>query len=149
MATWAEFERAEPDLAAFGKARFEGQVVFHATLRADGSPRLHPVSPWFGAGFMAVSFRARSPKIDEILRDGRYAMHSPMDNHAVDGGEFLVNGWMEQVAADHPVVIARPFTTPYPLAHYVCSIEEAVATTYEGKGETPVYRRWKAPSDTG
>jgi hypothetical protein len=136
MATWAEFERAEPDLAAFGKA----------TLRADGSPRLHPVSPWFGAGFMAVSFRARSPKIDEILRDGRYAMHSPMDNHAGEGGEFLVNGWMEQIAADHPVAIARPSTPSYPLAHYVCSIEEAVATTYEGKGETPVYRRWRSSS---
>jgi hypothetical protein len=70
-------------------------------------------------------------------------MHSLMDNHAGHGGEFLVNGWMEQVGADHPVVIARPSSTSYPLVHYVCSVEEAVATTYEGEDETPVYRRWK------
>ena len=141
MATWAEFDRAEPEMASFGREKFEGQVVFHATLRVDGAPRLHPVSPWFGAGLLAVAFRARSPKVDEILRDGRYAMHSLMDNNEGEGGEFLVRGWMEQVAADHPVANARPYTASYPLAHYVCSIEEAVVTTYDG--DTPVYRRWK------
>ncbi|HEV8565284.1 MAG TPA: hypothetical protein VGR41_10230 [Actinomycetota bacterium] len=141
MATWAEFERAEPEIASFGRDKFDGQVVFHATLRSDGAPRLHPVSPWFGAGLLAVAFRARSPKVDEILRDGRYAMHSLMDNHDGEGGEFLVQGWMEQVAPDHPVANARPYTASYPLATYACSIEEAVLTTYDG--DTPVYRRWK------
>jgi hypothetical protein len=47
MATWAELERADADLAAFARERFEGRVVFHATLMSDGAPRLHPVSPWF------------------------------------------------------------------------------------------------------
>ena len=139
-ATWGELEQAEPGLAAFGRERLEGRVVFHATLRPDGAPRLHPVSPWFGAGFLVVAFRARSPKVDEVLRNGRYAMHSQMDNQEGDGGEFLVHGWMERIAEDHPAVNARPYSATYPLATYACSVEEAVGTTYEG--DTPIYRRW-------
>jgi hypothetical protein len=145
---WAEFERAEPELAAFGRERFEGRVVYHATLRMDGSPRVHPVSPWFDAGLMAVCFRTRSPKVAEIARDGRYSMHSsqPERDHEGEAGEFLVSGWMEQVAPDHPIVAARPYTGSNEVGYYtyyVCSADEAVATTYPGGGP-PVYRRWRA-----
>jgi hypothetical protein len=145
--TWAELERGDPDLGAFGRERFEGRVVFHATLTDDGSPRLHPVSPWFATGLLVVSFRANSPKVEEVGRDGRYAMHSPMDNHEGEGGEFLVRGWMERVSEVHPAAIARPYDASYPLATFACSVEEAVATTYEG--DTPVYRRWVAPTVGG
>ena len=77
MATWAEFEREDAQLVAFG-------------------------------------------------RDARYALHSPMDNPDGVGGEFL---------------IARGTRTP--LAFYALSVEEAVATTYEGTDRDPVYRRWR------
>jgi hypothetical protein len=142
VGAWAELEIQQPELAAFGRERFERRVVFHASLRRDGAPRLHPVSPWFGAGLMLVAFRARSPKNDEVRLDGRYAMHSAIDaaDHEGEGGEFLVRGWMERVSNDHPGAIARPYQTPYELATYACSVEEAVATTYDG--EHPVYRRW-------
>ena len=89
MATWAEFERAEPELAAFGRERLDGTVCFQATLRLDGSPRVHPVEPWIAAGLLLVRFRARSPKVREVARDARYALHSPMDNPEGIGGEFL------------------------------------------------------------
>ena len=104
MGAWAELEVADPELAAFGRERFEGRVVFHATLRRDGAPRLHPVSPWFGAGLLLVGFRGHSPKNDEVALDGRYAMHSAIDpaDHEGDTGEFLVRGWMERIAPDHP-----------------------------------------------
>jgi hypothetical protein len=142
MATWAELERADPDLALFGRQRFEGRVVFHATLMADGAPRLHPVSPWFATGLLLVSFRAKSPKVEEIMRDGRYAMHSaqPAEDHEGEAGEFLVRGWMEQLSEEHPGVVQRPYTASYLLASFACSIEEAVSTTYPGGG-SPVYRR--------
>ena len=142
MATWAELERGDPALAAFGRQRIEGQVCFQATLRLDGSPRVHPVSPWFGAGLLVVAFRARSPKVDEVARDGRYALHTQMANHEGEGGEFLVSGWMERVADDHPAANARPYTAGYDLATYALSVESAVGTTYET--DTPTYRRWRA-----
>jgi hypothetical protein len=144
MGAWAELEVAEPALAAFGRQRFEGRVVMHATLRRDGAPRLHPVSPWFGAGLLLVGFRGHSPKNDEVALDGRYAMHSLIDpgDHEGEGGEFLVRGWMERVSPQHPGAVVVPYEAPYELAIYACSVEEAVGTTYPGGGP-PVYRRWK------
>ncbi|HEY2965457.1 MAG TPA: hypothetical protein VGJ99_04135, partial [Actinomycetota bacterium] len=132
MATWAEFANAEPDLAAFARERMEGRIVYQATLRFDGGPRVHPVSPWLGAGLLCVSFRDTSPKMREVARDARYALHTaqPWEDHAGDHGEFMVRGWLEQIPPSHPAVTARPGQTLYGLVHYACSIEEAVATQY-------------------
>ena len=145
-AAWAELERADPELAVFGRARIEARVVYHATLRADGSPRVHPVSPWFGAGLLGVIFRAHSPKVDEVLRDARYAMHSaiPAEDHDGAAGEFLLRGWMEQVGPEHPLAVACPYgeDATYDLAYFACAIEEAVGTTYEE--DMPIYRRWRS-----
>jgi len=92
MATWAEFANDEPELAAFGLERMAGRIVYQATLRLDGSPRVHPVSPWIASGLLCVSFRARSPKVNEVSRDARYALHSaqPWEDHMGDHGEFML-----------------------------------------------------------
>jgi hypothetical protein len=147
VATWAEFANAEPDLAAFARERMEGRIAYQATLRLDGGPRVHPVSPWLGAGLLCVSFRDTSPKLREVARDARYALHTaqPWEDHAGEHGEFMVRGWLEQIPPSHPAVTARPGQTPYGLVHYACSIEEAVATEYSDD-EMPVYRRWKQSS---
>jgi hypothetical protein len=143
MGTWAEMANADPDLAAFGRERIDGRVVYHATLRMDGSPRVHPVSPWIATGLLVFGCRAHSPKVAEFARDGRYAMHTSQrsDDHDGESGEFMVRGWMEQIGEDHPAVVQTPYGTTG-LAWYACSVDEAVATTYDG--DTPVYRRWRA-----
>jgi hypothetical protein len=148
VVAWAEFERAEPDLAAFGRERLDGRVCFHATLRRDGWPRVHPVEPWIAAGLLLVRFRAHSPKVEEVRHDGRYALHSPMDNPDGIGGEFLVRGWMERIADTHPAAQRFAADAPYPLAFYAMSVEEAVRTTYEGEELGPVYRRWRPDAAT-
>jgi hypothetical protein len=140
--TWAEFERADPELAAFGRERVDQQVCFHATLRRDGWPRVHPVEPWIAVGLLLVRFRGHSPKVDEVRHDGRYALHSPMDNPDGVGGEFMVRGWIEQVDPTHPAVQRYVDDAPYALAFYSMSVEEAAGTTYEE--DEPVYRRWRA-----
>jgi hypothetical protein len=147
VVAWAELERADPDLAAFGRERLDGRVCFHATLRRDGWPRVHPVEPWIAAGLLLVRFRAHSPKVEEVRHDGRYALHSPMDNPDGIGGEFLVRGWMERIADTHPAAQRFAADAPYPLAFYAMSVEEAVGTTYEGEELEPVYRRWRPVAD--
>jgi hypothetical protein len=144
MVSWGEFANADPGLADLVRGRFEGKVVFQATTRLDGAPRVHPVSPWFAAGFLVVSCRSRSPKVEEFARDGRYAMHStqPADDHQGEEGECLVTGWMERLSDLHPAVLGRPYQATYPLATFACSVEEVVVTTYEG--DIPTYRRWRA-----
>ena len=148
MATWAEFANAEPDLAAFARERMDGRIVYQATLRLDGGPRVHPGAPGPSVpGCCAFCSANRSPKIREVARDARYAFHTalPWEDHAGDHGEFTARGWLEQISPSHPAVTARPGQPPYGLVHYACSIEEAVATEYSDD-EMPVYRRWKSSS---
>jgi hypothetical protein len=147
VATWAEFANAEPDLAAFAWERMKGRIVYQATLRLDGGPRVHPVSPWLAAGLLCVSFRDTSPKIREVARDARYALHTaqPWEDHAGEHGEFMARGSLEPISPFHAAVAARPGQTSYELIHYACSIDEAVATEYS-HDEMPVYRRWKPSS---
>jgi len=146
VSTWAEFADAEPDLAAFARDRMDGRIVYQATLRPDGGPRVHPVSPWVAAGVLCVSFRDTSPKVREVARDARYALHTaqPWDDHAGKFGEFMARGRLEPIPTSHPAVTGPHALPPYPLVHYMCSIEEAVATEYS-EDEMPVYRRWKSP----
>jgi hypothetical protein len=144
VATWGEFASAEPELAAFAQDRMARRIVYQATLRLDGGPRVHPVSPWVGDGLLCVSFRDTSLKMREVARDPRYALHTaqPWDDHAGAYGEFMMRGRLEQLPASHDAVVARPGQPPYGLVHYSCSVEEAVATEYSDE-ELPVYRRWK------
>ena len=67
-----------------------------------------------------------------------------MDNPEGVGGEFLVRGWMEQISPDHLAAIEIARATGPALAFYSLSVEEAVATTYEGTDRDPVYRRWRS-----
>ena len=145
MATWAEFANGDSELAAFGLERMKGRIVYQATLRLDGAPRVHPVSPWIAAGLLCVSFRATSPKVNEVARDARYALHSaqPWEDHMGEHGEFMARGWLEQISPSHPAVNARPGHVSFELVHYACSIEEAVATEYPDES-SPLYRRWRA-----
>jgi hypothetical protein len=50
-------------------------LAFLATVRTDGGPRVHPMCPLIDdTGLFA--FLIPSPKRADLLRDGRYAMHS-------------------------------------------------------------------------
>jgi hypothetical protein len=61
MASWAELAQQTPELAAFGKARFQSGMTYLRTLRADGSPRLHPVAPTLGEQ-LCLFMEPTSPK---------------------------------------------------------------------------------------
>jgi hypothetical protein len=82
-ASWFSFETACPELAAQVKALFEqyGQAFgYLATVRLDGGPRVHPVSPVIADGGL-FCFVTPSPKRRDLERDGRYALHAyPAEN---------------------------------------------------------------------
>jgi len=76
MAMWAEFEAAAPEMAAAGRAQLEKyQLAYIATVRSDGGPRLHPVSPFIIDGHLLVSTPPSSPKGGDQLRDPRVVIH--------------------------------------------------------------------------
>ena len=144
MATWAEFERADPGLATFGRDRLDGHVCFHATLRSDGSPRVHPVEPWIAEGLLMVRFRGQSPKVSEVFSRPAICVARSDDQPGRRGGEFLVHGIMEPIPPDHPAASPIVTVTRVLLAFFALSVDEAVGTIYEGADRDPVYRRWRS-----
>ncbi len=90
MATWAEFAKAAPEIAALGsELRAKFGLAFLATVRRDGSPRLHPVCPFIVRGRLFIATDPKSPKRHDLKRDGRYVLHMLPGEH---DAEFLVRG---------------------------------------------------------
>src|SRR3954452_1859470 len=78
MASWPEFAAAEPALASNIRAllqQYGPGLGYLATVRADGGPRVHPVSPVITDEGL-FCFVIDSPKRRDLERDGRYALHS-------------------------------------------------------------------------
>jgi hypothetical protein len=76
MATWAEFEAAEPQMAALGLQQLKKfGLAYLATTRRDGAPRVNPVCPVIADGRLFVATAPTSPKRLDLLRDGRYMLH--------------------------------------------------------------------------
>ena len=68
MATWAEFAKGAPELAALGSdLRDAFGLAFLATVRKDGSPRIHPVCPFVVRGRLFISTNAKSPKSNDTV----------------------------------------------------------------------------------
>lgn len=146
MATWAEFSEADPELAAFGEKRFrEAEVAYIATVRRDGSPRVHPVTPIFCDGRLFLFMDQASPKGHDLRRDPRFALHSLVTDQDGNPGEFSIRGAgrpVDDAAVRVAVAAAAPYEVMDPWIAFEFSIDEAASTSYEGK--EPVRRRWRA-----
>src|SRR5687768_14430371 len=78
MASWSDFAADEPRLAGAIRAlmqQYGPGLGYLATVRPDGGPRVHPVSPVFTDEGL-YCFIVDSPKRRDLERDGRYALHS-------------------------------------------------------------------------
>jgi hypothetical protein len=78
MASWSEFAAAEPGLASGIRTllqQYGPGMGYLATVRPDGGPRVHPVSPVITDEGL-YCFVIDSPKRHDLERDGRYALHS-------------------------------------------------------------------------
>ena len=93
MVSWARFEEAAPAVAAVAERSWPGvvalsrgesppasvpcfSVAYLATVRADGSPRLHPFCPILAASRLWAAIPASSPKGRDLRRDGRCVIHA-------------------------------------------------------------------------
>lgn len=146
MATWGQFAEREPEIAAFGAARVDEQVCYLATVRADGSPRVHPVTPMIRDGRVFVRMYPTSPKAHDLRRNGRYVMHSAVANSEGEGGEFAFRGRAAIVEDDSALnaVHAGRSGEPSDYVVFEFTIEEAMATEYDAEGP-PTRRLWKSP----
>ncbi len=144
MASWAEFEAAVPDLAAFGAERLRHAPAYLATVRKDGAPRVHPVSPIIGGGRLFLFMEPTSPKGNDLRQRGVYAIHSGVADSFGTGGEFFLSGRSE--FSDDPELrtIAEAAAGYDPAERYilfVLSVENARCNGY-GDVSLPTPSRW-------
>ena len=144
MTCWKEFAQQAPDLAAFGEARFRSEVAYLGTLRADGSPRVHPVTPIIGEQLF-LFMEPTSPKGKDLQRDARYTLHCSVEDSSGGKGEFYVRG-QAMVTDDVHVRAQAAKTSPYdPEDRYILftlTIEFAFMNTYVDSEPNP--RRWRS-----
>lgn len=145
MANWTEFAQQAPEFAEFGKARFQSGVAYLGTLRADGSPRVHPVTPIIGEQLF-LFMEPTSPKGKDLQRDARYTLHCSVEDSSGGGGEFYVRG--RATLTDDPLireqaVRASPYVPQDQYILFMFTIEFAFMNSYvDGK---PNSRRWQSP----
>lgn len=156
MLTWNEFATAKPDLAEAGRSLFYQHGVglaYLATVRPDGGPRLHPMCPIFDADGLSA-FIVPSPKQADLLRDGRFAMHSfpcPDNEDAfyIAGIANLIDdGRLRSVVAELFVSERRAFGVPAPAEDdllFRFNIATALMTRTSGHGDpNPAHTVWRS-----
>jgi hypothetical protein len=153
MVTWKEFAGAAPELAQAGRSllnQFGVGLAFLATVRTDGAPRLHPVCPVLSDDRLFVLITPASPKRQDLLRGGRYALQTfPQPKAGSD--EFYVTGKAVVVddQAIHSAILrdakhmANALETPFELL-----IDRVMHTRWEHV-LTPemrsVHQAWRVP----
>ena len=90
---WGEVEGAVPEFAAAVLARLEA-TKHHvlATLRSDGAPRVSGTEVILGHGVVAIGCMWGSVKALDLLRDGRFALHSNPGDGSMEGGDAKLVG---------------------------------------------------------
>jgi hypothetical protein len=145
MTSWHEFAQHAPELAGFGKARFQRGVAYLGTVRADGSPRVHPVTPIIGEQLF-LFMEPTSPKGKDLQRDPRYTLHCSVEDSSGGGGEFYVRG--RATLIDDPrireqAVQASSYNPQDRYILFTLTIAFAFMNTYTDGQPNP--RRWQAP----
>lgn len=158
MLSWADFRTLRPDLTDAGRellCQWDIGLGFLSTVRRDGGPRLHPICPIVTESGL-YAFIIPSPKLHDLLRDGRFALHSyprPDDEDA-----FYLTGAVREVEDGAARgAIGEAFVTqpgrqgPTPdfddqtLVEFL--IDTCLLTRTTGPGDpTPRHTVWKAPA---
>jgi Pyridoxamine 5'-phosphate oxidase len=93
MASFADFESAEPDVAARVRAAFDAhRHKVLATLRADGSPRVSGIEVSLEGGELWLAGMPGSVKFRDLRRDPRMALHSGSDEPDTFSADAKMSG---------------------------------------------------------
>lgn len=147
MTEWSSFEQTAPELAAFALARLAGRVAYLATLRPDGAPRVHPVTPIIGGGRLFLFMEPTSPKGADLRRDARFALHCGVEDTAGGGGEVALNGRAVLVDDPQARAVAAAASSYAPQERYVLfalQLDSVLVVTYGAGGS--VRQRWPNPT---
>jgi hypothetical protein len=159
VVSWMDFAAVRPDLAEAGRGLLYQPGVglaYLASVRRDGGPRVHPMCPILDSEGL-FAFIVPSPKRADLLRDGRYSMHSfprPDNEDALylSGTAHLVDDPEVRSRLSELFVSERKaLGVPAPSRDEVLfrfAIASCLLTRTTGHGDpNPVHTVWRAPSD--
>jgi hypothetical protein len=148
--SWAEFERASPELGAAGRRLLIGTdgvaIGFLATVSARSAPHLVPVCPIFCGADLYVSAGAHTIKVRDLRSTGAFVLHAFL---GADDEEFQVAGRASEVvvaeerAAVHDAIRFPSFQHADPI--FRLSVERALWVHWERPGQPgtrAIRRRW-------
>ncbi|MGI8410977.1 MAG: pyridoxamine 5'-phosphate oxidase family protein [Solirubrobacteraceae bacterium] len=102
MACWCEVVRQEPELAAAVLRRFQAHKhKTIATLRRDGSPRISGIECEVVDGELQFGSMWMAMKARDLLRDGRFALHSGTDDPPDWDGDAKIAGTVRPQTAEN------------------------------------------------
>lgn len=140
MASWGEFAAARPDMAAVLQESLDWiPITYLATVRRDGSPRVHPVCPVIAGGRLFVAVPAWSPKRLDLKRDGRYAIHALPGKR---DDEFYVTGRAVLVEDDATRALATEAAAHAVLPDdwlFEFDVEHVMTAYWENRGQPDTY----------
>jgi hypothetical protein len=146
MATWSEFQSAEPELAETARALLyrdgSGKAML-ATVRGDAPPHINPISVGI-VGDELCAFIFPSGKLTDLTSDGRYALHAHLDPQAPN--ELLLRGRARELTDPDvraAAVAAWPFEPDDEYRLFAFDIETAQVGRRDSPNEWPPrYSRW-------
>ena len=141
---WDEFTRREPELALFGAEILTTAPAYLATVRQDGFPRVHPVTPVIGPLGLFLFMEPSSPKAKDLREREKFALHNGVPDNAGSGGEFNISG--RGLAVDDPDTWSHVAgaASYQPLDSYILfelQVREARCHGY-GHVPLPATRKW-------
>jgi hypothetical protein len=152
-AIWQDLELGAPEIARLGMDRINtAHVVLLGTLRADTSPRISPVEPYFVQGQLLVGAMTWSGKAADLLRDPRYVLHSAVTGPDSGEGELKLYGSAVEVGQDLRDAAAEAWWTAFPPDRAVVfslRIEQAVFIEWDTGHGLMTFHRWSPGSGYG
>ncbi len=143
-AHWGVLEREDVALAAFGQERLDGKVAYLATIRKDGRPRAHPVTPVIGEGHMFIFLEPSSPRTRDLEENPDFCLHCAMNDSSGSSGEFQTTGVAVKIEDTGIRELAESISNFRPSVRsllFELFISEALSTAYP-TGQ-PKRRRWQ------
>jgi hypothetical protein len=136
MATWSEFESAEPEFAARVKALMSSRKhLTMATLRRSGAPRISGSEVEVADGQLRIGSMPNAVKARDLQRDPRIAIHGPTEDPPPD----QPTGWVGEAKV---AGTAREVDSGTAAHRFLIDIDEAVITHLNEAGNRLVVESW-------
>jgi hypothetical protein len=138
VASWREFEAAEPEFAARAlELLTRAKHATMATLRADGSPRISGTEIEISDGDVRVGMMPGAFRAQDLRRDPRVAIHGPQHDPPSDEP----TKW-----AGEAKLAGRAVETPRPreAAHFFrIDLDQVVVTRLDDAGQQLLIEVWQ------